>query len=422
VKADETPDGTQSTLAAPSPQNITADGVATSTLSFTAKDARGNLIKDLVGVTFGVKDASGAAVESGSGITVTATTNVGDGTYTAQLSGTLAGIYTVTPQNNGNPVGSLSDTVTLKAGTTPDGMQSTFSSDVGAIIPDGQDTATLTFVAKDAFGNGITGLTGLTFAATPASGATLSTVTDKGDGSYTSTLTSTTPGSYQVVPRLNGSQVGTLSDTITVAAVATDVQDVAVNGYTFAKDAGFPKTGFTGAKFTVQLNGGEPTDYAWTSTAGWAQVDTNGVVTFQSKGDSTPVTITATSKADATKAFTYTFALNDWYINNGSTTMAWSAANTYCTNQGATLATRLQLGGPQMAAGQYNTRGTTGSLWSEWGDLTKYTGSGVPGGSYAWTSEVYSSGSHYLVYLVTGHVGNGNGDSVSRFVACRQGL
>ncbi|MEN4170991.1 hypothetical protein P9A15_24980, partial [Serratia marcescens] len=144
-------------------------------------------------------------------------------------------------------------------------------------------------------------------------------------------------------------------------------------------------------------------------------------VTFTGKGDSTPVTVTATSKLDPTKAFEYTFTLNDWYINNGSTNMTWSAANTYCTNQGASLATRLQLGGPQMAVFQYNVRGTVGSLWSEWGDVSTYTGSGFASSRSTWTSEVYSSGSHYSVFLTTGDVFY-NTDSFSGSVACRQGL
>ncbi|KFL01234.1 hypothetical protein DP21_4532 [Serratia marcescens] len=101
--------------------------------------------------------------------------------------------------------------------------------------------------------------------------------------------------------------------------------------------------------------------------------------------------------------------------------MTWSAANTYCTNQGASLATRLQLGGPQLTTGQYNVRGTVGSLWSEWGDVSTYTGSGFPSGGLTWTSEVGSSGHHYYVDLTTGNVSDFY-DSSSLYVACRQGL
>ncbi|MGP2591302.1 invasin domain 3-containing protein, partial [Serratia marcescens] len=331
-------------------------------------------------------------------------------------------VYTVTPFNNSVAVGALSDTVTLTAGTTPDATKSTFSADPSAIIPDGQDSTTLTLHLQDSYGNAITGLTNVTFAATPAATASLSTTTDAGNGNYTATMTSTAAGSYTVVPRINGTPISGLSDTVNVATVATDVQDILVNNYTFAKDAGFPKTGFTGAKFTVQLNGGQPDDYTWTSSASsWAPVDPNGVVTFTQKGNSTPVTITATSKADASKKFEYTFTLNDWYINNGSTSLNWSAADAYCTSQGAALPGIAQLGGSQGISGLYNSRGEVGSLWSEWGNLPTYTGSGFPSSSTTWSSEAGSSGYHYNVNLTTGYV-SFNLDSDSYRVACRQGL
>ncbi|HCR2979769.1 TPA: Ig-like domain-containing protein, partial [Serratia marcescens] len=308
---------------------------------------------------------------------------------------------------------------------TPDATLSTFSADPGAIIPDGTDSTTLTFTAQDSYGNPITGLTGLTFAATPATGATLSAVTEAGNGNYTATMTSTVAGSYQVVPRINGTAISGLSDTVTVAVVATDVQDILVNGYTFAKDAGFPKTGFVGAKFTVQLNGGEPTDYTWTSSAAWAPVDDSGVVSFTARGDGTPVNITATSKADASKAFTYTFTLKDWYINDGATERSHPSADTWCTSKSAQLASRSQLAGPKVSAGQSNTRGTAGALWSEWGSLIKYPGSGFSYGhaGYAWTRDSDGQG-WYVVGIITGSVTGYaySGYHSDSIVICRQGL
>ena len=66
LKADETPDAGQgnSTLVA-APKSIVADDTATSTLTFTAKDKKGNLITDLTAVTFAVKDAGGKVPTSG---------------------------------------------------------------------------------------------------------------------------------------------------------------------------------------------------------------------------------------------------------------------------------------------------------------------------------------------------------------------
>src|SRR5690606_10861774 len=84
LKADETPSATVSTFGT-SPKIIEADGTATSTLTFTAKDANDNVITNLAAVTFVVKDGSGNVPTSG--VTVSATTNAGNGAYTATLSG-----------------------------------------------------------------------------------------------------------------------------------------------------------------------------------------------------------------------------------------------------------------------------------------------------------------------------------------------
>lgn len=58
-------------------------------------------------------------------------------------------------------------------------------------------------------------------------------------------------------------------------------------------------------------------------------------------------------------------------------------------------------------------------MWSEWGDMSKYTGSGFYG--YYWMSEGDGRGRHYFVYQYHGAV-NYNFDSTSNYVACRQGL
>ncbi|TPW37698.1 hypothetical protein FKD06_25500, partial [Serratia sp. SRS-8-S-2018] len=226
VKADETPSETISTFAT-SPKSIEADGTAAATLTFTAKDAKGNAIKDLAGITFVVKDGSGQTPTSG--ITVTATTNVGDGTYTAQLSGTLAGIYTVTPQNNGSPVGSLSDTVELKTGAQPDPDKSTTTTDKTDVTANGIDNLTITFVAKDANNNPMPGIASdITFKVVdkqgnpaPTGAVTVSPATEiSPPGTYTATLTAIRADEYSVIPQYDGSVAGPKVD-ITVKADET---------------------------------------------------------------------------------------------------------------------------------------------------------------------------------------------------------
>ncbi|EMR7683814.1 hypothetical protein WKA22_004001 [Yersinia enterocolitica] len=142
-------------------------------------------------------------------------------------------------------------------------------------------------------------------------------------------------------------------------------------------------------------------------------MDNTGKVTFTAKGNSTPVTITATPKAGGAP-LTYTFTVSSWFINNGSTTMNWNDASAWCTARGTTQPTRVQL------IQGIGTRGI-GSLWSEWGNMGNYTGSGFLS-IYYWTSVAGSIGHHDLVFLSSGSIASNIDSYDGGYVVCRQGL
>ncbi|NBD00552.1 invasin, partial [Atlantibacter hermannii] len=125
------------------------------------KDVNGNAISGIAGsLTLDVKDSSNATPAAGK-VTVGSLTETGTpGVYTAKLKGMLADTYTVKPLLSGSAVGSLSDTVTLTAGTTPDGSQSTFTATPKSVAADNTATSTLILTVKDTFGNAITGIAG----------------------------------------------------------------------------------------------------------------------------------------------------------------------------------------------------------------------------------------------------------------------
>lgn len=224
------PDAGQSTFAA-SPKTLAADNTAVSTLTLVAKDASGNPLSGVAGsLSVAVSDSHGAAPAAGrvtvSSMTETATA----GTYSATLKGTLAGTYTVKPLFTGSALGSLSDTVTLTAGTTPDAGQSSFSASPKLLAADGVSASTLTLTVKDASGNPLTGVAGsLTAVATDSQGHTpaadevsISGMTATATaGVYTATLTGTLAGGYKVVPQFSGSAIGSLGDTVVLSAVRT---------------------------------------------------------------------------------------------------------------------------------------------------------------------------------------------------------
>ncbi|EGT4257370.1 hypothetical protein D8W73_25575, partial [Citrobacter amalonaticus] len=229
LTAGTTPDGALSTFAA-SPVSVVADNSAASTLTLVVKDAFGNVIPGAVsGLTLTVKDSQNATPDN-TKVVMTALTATGTaGEYTATLKGTLAGAYTVKPLFNGSPLGALSATVTLTAGTTPDGTTSVFAATPDTITADGAAVSSLLLTAKDANGNVISGITtGLGVAVTDSQDATpdttkvtVSSMTETGTpGLYRATLKGTLTGTYTVKPQWNSGPLGSLSDTVTLTAGA----------------------------------------------------------------------------------------------------------------------------------------------------------------------------------------------------------
>lgn len=275
-------------------------------------------------------------------------------------------------------------------------------------LANGSATNAVSATVKDANGNPLAGQT-VSFSAN--NGATVTTVigTTGVDGLATATLTNTTVGTSTVTATLSNGATATVNTTF-VAVPTSPFTEIAVNGTTFAVDAGFPSTGFTGAEFTLNVSG-QASDYTWSSSSTWAEVDSGGKVSFTQKGTASPVTITATPTAGGTP-LSYTFTVGSWFINNGETYMNWSDAAAWCTAQAAEQSTVAGL------TQGTNTRGV-GSLWSEWGRMSNYSSSGFV--SNYWTSEADGVGGHYRVSLIVGVVGSGL-DSDTGYVVCRQGL
>ncbi|MFV8808616.1 Ig-like domain-containing protein [Yersinia enterocolitica] len=106
-------------------------------------------------------------------------------------------------------------------------------------------------IVTDANGNPVVG-EGVSFSA--SNGASLTTVigTTGADGKATATLTNITAGISTVTATLGNGASATVDTTFVVAVLP--FTDIAVNGTTFAVDAGFPSTGFTGAEFTLNAS------------------------------------------------------------------------------------------------------------------------------------------------------------------------
>ncbi|MBI0015814.1 invasin domain 3-containing protein, partial [Bartonella sp. B10834G3] len=212
------------------PTSIAANNSETSTLIFTAKDKYGNQITGIANdLAFDIAIKNGPAPDK-SKLTLSAINEEGSsGVYKATLQGTLANVYTITPKFKGNAVGTLSVDVTLRAGDPVEKgenneLRSTFTASRLSIVADDEETSTLTFTAKDKYGNLVGNIAdNLKFvmkSGPNSGGITIDKVQETGTaGVYTATLKGTITGDYMIVPLYNNVAVGSLSATVTLDAI-----------------------------------------------------------------------------------------------------------------------------------------------------------------------------------------------------------
>ncbi|WP_420354969.1 invasin domain 3-containing protein, partial [Bartonella choladocola] len=212
-----------------------------STLTFTAKDAYGNLVAGLGNdLTFDIVDGGGNKPDTNKVVL----SNIQEipaqsGIYVATLKGTLAGTYKITPKVSSVAVGTLEAQVTLTAGDVDGGEgNSSFGADKASISADGTEQSILTFTAKDAYGNVVAGLGNkLAFDIVDESNkrpdtnkVILSNIqeTPAQSGIYVATLKGTLVGTYKLKPLVSGAAVGTLE-----AQVAIKGHDIDTGRSTF---------------------------------------------------------------------------------------------------------------------------------------------------------------------------------------------
>ncbi|GCH97034.1 invasin [Escherichia coli] len=180
----------------------------TVTAIWTVKDAYDNPVTSLT------PEAPSLAGAAAVGSTASGWTNNGDGTWTAQITlGSTAGELEVMPKLNGQDAAKV--TVVADALSSNQSKVSVAEDHVKA----GEST-TVTLIAKDAHGNAISGLSlSASLTGTASEGATVSSWTEKGDGSYVATLTTGgKTGELRVMPLFNGQPAATEAAQLTVIA------------------------------------------------------------------------------------------------------------------------------------------------------------------------------------------------------------
>ncbi|QHM96755.1 Ig-like domain-containing protein [Kosakonia sacchari] len=329
----------------------------------------------------------------------------------APLTSLTVGQYTLTASCGGK---SRSVTLNFEAWQLSPTL-STFTTSPTMIETGGEESATLTLVLKDEQGTVLRGqdvvfISNLT-------GATISTVRDNQDGSYTAQFSSRTSGAFNITVTVNGDELAVPPVTIAVLQHMPMPEGtyLAVNGASFALDE-FPNTGLIGVKFQVVMAGDAATnrDYNWSVDQAWLTVDEDGNITITGEPDelTRSVEVTAASIADG-KAYLWRFTLSHWFATLGEKTMNAPNAVKYAADNGWVLpgipdVVVMVNGEAQRVAGPH--------LWSEWGDLSVYPATGVlvGAGRYYWlqeTVEVSLEQMHLTTTLTTidnsfGYTGN----------------
>ncbi|MCK6880088.1 Ig-like domain-containing protein, partial [Enterobacter bugandensis] len=189
-----------------SPDTIPADGTTASTLKLTLHDSLDHPVK---GQTIEFVADKG---------TVGATTDNGDGTYTAALTAApgVTGTANISVKVGGNAFGSLKTTVALAA-LPPDAAKSTLGRDKDTIPADGTTASTLKLTLHDTLGNPVKGQTVVFVADRGTAGAT----TDNHDGTYTAVLTAApgVTGTANITVKVGGNAFGSLKTTVALAAL-----------------------------------------------------------------------------------------------------------------------------------------------------------------------------------------------------------
>jgi len=196
---------TTTTTITATPTTLTADGVSTSTITIQTQDSQGNRL-EIGGDTLSLSENGNAII---SGIT-----DVGNGTYTATVTNSVAEVIIISGQLNTFAVID-SASITFTPGTAVTGQTTIVASPV-SITADGTTTSTITVQTKDAQGNNLT--TGGSLITLSENGnAIIGFVTDHNNGSYSATITNTTAESV-IISGLLGA--GSISDTASVTFIA----------------------------------------------------------------------------------------------------------------------------------------------------------------------------------------------------------
>ncbi|MFE8072492.1 FG-GAP-like repeat-containing protein [Marinobacteraceae bacterium S3BR75-40.1] len=332
-----------------------ADGSSTATITVQARDANGVDLSS--GGDTILLSQSGSATLSG-------VTDNGDGTYTATLTNTVAEAVTVSGTLNGS---GITDTATVVFEPGPADETTTLVSVTPSALTADGSTATITVQTRDANGNALT-TGGDTVALSQSGSASIVTVTDNGDGTYSASISSTLAETVTLSGSLNGVAItDTATLTFNPGAAASSTSLISASPATVTADG-------TIATVTVQAvdangnnltTGGDTIALSQNGSATLGNVTDNGDGTYTAAINSTvaeTVTVSGTlngSTISDTASVTFTPGIAD------PTTTRLNVSSSLITADGTVTTVTVQAidanGNPLTSGGDTVTLAQSGS-------------------------------------------------------------
>ena len=313
-----------STVAA-APTTVASDGITTSTITVTLRDASNNPVAGKTVTLASNRDEGLDTISAASG----SSSSSGVVTFTVKSSTSGSAIFTATDVTDSLVISPSTATVTFEAGAVS-AANSTVAADPSSVTANGSDTSTITVTLKDSGGTAVSGKT-VTLASSRGSTDTISAASgvSSASGVVTFTVYSTTAGSP--IFTATGDSVPitqTASVTFTAGAVNAGTSTVTASPTVATAD------GIATSTITVTLldaNSNPVAGKTVTLASSRTSTDTisaasgvssaSGVVTFTVKsstagspvftatGDSVPITDTATV------SFAYVLPVTDTTVN-----------------------------------------------------------------------------------------------------------
>ena len=362
------------------------------TLTLTARDAAGNAL-DSGGLV--VLFTKGTGTSDGM---ISATTDNGDGTYTATFTGTIAGsARAIGATIGGNAITGAAPPITVTPGTLSLATSSvTTSSDT---VTSGVEVA-LTLTTRDAAGNALSagGRTVLFTKGAGSSDGTISATTDNANGTYTATFTGTTAGTARALgATVDGNALTSAAPTVMVkpGALSLAQSSVAVSASSIASGTGTTLTlttrdaagnTFTSGGLAVLFSKGSGTSEGTISAA---TDNGNGTytATFTATTAGTARAIGATVAGNAVTSAAPTITVTPGAIAVGTSTVSTGATTLVIGTTTTVTLTAFDAAGNRI---------TTGGATVEFG-----LGSGSSTGTFSTVSDV-GNGTYTAVFTATG--------------------